>query len=219
MTKQFYKCFKHKSNKWLLEYMDIISKRIQNPLRKKPGVETHHIIPRSWFRENGLKVDNSKENIVNLTVSEHLDAHFSLVRYFSSIGDRKMFSKMFFALHMMFNMTTSRMQRIRGYSDKDYDRYEKLKRRHSFEMRKRTVYSLKTGLKKRIKFFDKTPRGYTSSFDIGKKVRDRVMSVKITFKGRTMTRREWARLLGTNESTIRTRQAKGLDVRHSLGLG
>ena len=213
-------CFKNRRNKWFREYFRIIQNRIDNPIRKTNNgkVESHHIVPRSWFRLNDIPVDNSRENKVNLTIPEHLDAHFSLIRYFKSIGDRKMFNKMYFAVHMMMNMENTDMERIRSFSDKDYDRFEKFRMRHVNPQRKRTVYSITDGRRLRIFFFEKTPRGYTSSFDKGKRARDRFMSVKLTHKGRTKTRREWARLLGLNESTIRTRQMRGLDDDHALGF-
>lgn len=220
MTKYLDRCFTRKSNRWFLEYMEIITNRIHDPIRKGNNgtVESHHIVPRAWFRENGIKVDNSMENKVNLTISEHLDAHFSLARYFKSIGDKRMFTKMFFAVNLMMKAENGEMERIRNLSDEDYDKFERMRSRHVDERKKRTVYSLRDGKKKRIMFFEKTPRGYTSSFEKGRRARDRFRSVKLTYRGRTKTRREWARLLGINESVIRMRQKKGWSVAESLGF-
>ena len=35
----------------------------------------HHIIPRCWFRMNNLPVDNSKDNLVLLSVDDHYKVH------------------------------------------------------------------------------------------------------------------------------------------------
>lgn len=35
----------------------------------------HHIIPRCWFKKNNLQVDNNKDNLVLLTVEQHMKVH------------------------------------------------------------------------------------------------------------------------------------------------
>lgn len=35
----------------------------------------HHIIPKCWFKKKGLKVDDSKENTVKLSVEQHILVH------------------------------------------------------------------------------------------------------------------------------------------------
>lgn len=37
--------------------------------------EKHHIVPRCWYRANGLIIDNSPNNLVNLTKEEHAKVH------------------------------------------------------------------------------------------------------------------------------------------------
>lgn len=37
--------------------------------------ERHHIIPRCFFKLNKLPVDNSENNLVNLTIDEHIKVH------------------------------------------------------------------------------------------------------------------------------------------------
>ena len=39
--------------------------------------EKHHIIPRSYYKLTGQKIDNSKANVVKLSYFEHILAHYS----------------------------------------------------------------------------------------------------------------------------------------------
>ena len=60
---------------------DLIDFRRRTPLEWLPVeardasyvmIHKHHIVPRAWFKVNKLPVDNSKENLVNLTILEHI---------------------------------------------------------------------------------------------------------------------------------------------------
>lgn len=64
-------------NLYLNKYIELIDLN-QNTNWEKFKTQKHHIIPRYWFREKNLKIDNSKNNIVNLPYAEHLLAHYYL---------------------------------------------------------------------------------------------------------------------------------------------
>lgn len=62
-------------------YLDMYVKLIQRNIttKQKPRVtNSHHIIPRSWFKLNCKEVDNSMSNLVNLVYRDHVLAHYYL---------------------------------------------------------------------------------------------------------------------------------------------
>ena len=87
------------NNKWIQKMYAILDNRRIHPLVQikynalKPKdyiyCELHHIIPKSWFRQRKLQIDNSQENIIALTAIEHLKVHGYLRNYFDEIGDIK----------------------------------------------------------------------------------------------------------------------------------
>ena len=48
-----------------------------NAARLNPPIKghKHHIIPRCWFKMNNLDVDNSDDNLILLTVEDHIKVH------------------------------------------------------------------------------------------------------------------------------------------------
>ena len=40
--------------------------------------QVHHIIPKYYFCDNNLKVDDTSQNVVNLMYSDHIKAHYYL---------------------------------------------------------------------------------------------------------------------------------------------
>ena len=64
-------------NEYLDKYVDLI---LLNKDTKKEKFKTqkHHIIPRCYFKYGKLNVDDSLENLVNLTYKDHILAHYYL---------------------------------------------------------------------------------------------------------------------------------------------
>lgn len=63
------------------EYLDMYCTLIENNRntpKQRYKTNKHHIIPRNYFKENNRQVDNSQENIVNLTYADHFLAHYYL---------------------------------------------------------------------------------------------------------------------------------------------
>lgn len=88
---------------------EIIKFRQNNVLKKVPVskrdknyvyCESHHIIPKSWFKIHKLKIDNSSCNVINLTAKEHILVHIYLRKYFEN-KNTKMFYCMTNALLKM----------------------------------------------------------------------------------------------------------------------
>lgn len=59
-------------NQHFVAMMNIINAARLNP---PENGHKHHIIPQCWYRYNGIDVDNSNENMVLLTVDDHIKIH------------------------------------------------------------------------------------------------------------------------------------------------
>lgn len=63
-------------NEYFDKYVELCSR---NRLTKKSNItQCHHIIPVSYFKNKNLPTDNSKENKVQLKISDHIIAHYYL---------------------------------------------------------------------------------------------------------------------------------------------
>lgn len=63
-------------NDFYYKYLNLIEEN-KNTI-KSIETQTHHIIPRCFFKYKNIKVDNSSENLVHLSFSNHLLAHYYL---------------------------------------------------------------------------------------------------------------------------------------------
>ena len=75
------------------EYLDTYLKLIDS---STTGTEVHHILPRSYFKDLGISVDNSEQNLVRLSFADHCKAHWLL--YYCTIGKLKKASQASFVL-------------------------------------------------------------------------------------------------------------------------
>ena len=71
-------------NEYLDKYVELIESN-KDTERKKFETHKHHIIPKFYYRNNNLVIDNSKNNIVNLTLKDHILAHYMLIK--CGLGD------------------------------------------------------------------------------------------------------------------------------------
>ena len=60
----------------------VASNRNTKSVRGK--TQKHHILPRAWFKLHNKPIDNSKDNLVNLLVVDHIKAHLYLLKATSS---------------------------------------------------------------------------------------------------------------------------------------
>lgn len=64
-------------NEYLLQYASLIERHTQDKVVPRK-THKHHIVPKSWFKLNGVEIDNSLKNLVNLPCREHCLAHYYL---------------------------------------------------------------------------------------------------------------------------------------------
>ena len=80
------------NNYWLKQAFDIIKYRQQNPLKyishkdRRPSdyiyCHEHHIIPKHVYKHLNKSIDNSKQNLVTVSVEEHVKLHYFYAKYF-----------------------------------------------------------------------------------------------------------------------------------------
>ena len=88
------------NNEFLDKYCELICKN-RNTQKECGITEKHHIIPRLYFLANNLRVDNSKNNLVNLTYKDHILAHYYLCLF---VRDELILSKAIYAFMMLTNI-------------------------------------------------------------------------------------------------------------------
>ena len=81
------KCFV--DNEYLVQYLNLVNS-------SEAGTELHHILPRSYFKDLGISVDNSEQNLVRLSFADHCKAHWLL--YYCTTGKLKKASQASFVL-------------------------------------------------------------------------------------------------------------------------
>jgi hypothetical protein len=98
-------CFDKKSE-YYLKYLDLLASvdEEERGTDIENGYEVHHIIPRSYFEKIGIKVDNSKNNLIKFTPSEHYMAHY----YMSKCAKPIIKHSMIYALYLMTQTATTR---------------------------------------------------------------------------------------------------------------
>ena len=64
-------------NEFLEKYCLLVERHRHTKVKPRL-TNSHHIIPKSWFKLNGLTVDNSLTNLVNLPYREHILSHYYL---------------------------------------------------------------------------------------------------------------------------------------------
>lgn len=64
-------------NEYLDKYCQLIERNTRTPITPRV-TNSHHIIPKSWFKINNKPVDNSQSNLVNLVYRNHVLAHYYL---------------------------------------------------------------------------------------------------------------------------------------------
>lgn len=124
------------------QYMSLIN-TCRNKQYEANSSQIHHITPRL------LGGDDSPDNLVKLSPSDHVKAHELLFRHF------------LFCIQVAARSWAS-MAGKTGFCDENIipDAYD-AKMKDAYDvMRKRPVYSLKDMSERKIGFFDKTPEGF-----------------------------------------------------------
>ena len=94
-------------------------------------LESHHIIPKSWYKRNNISntdIINNKDNLIKLTPRQHLEIHVLLKKYYQSINDLYMVYAMSNAINRMCTGNKEFINAIElSTDDKEYylDQYQK----------------------------------------------------------------------------------------------
>ena len=107
MNNNIKKCFDIENlNKYpyLKQYLSIIDKNIKNPTNDV-YFDKHHIIPKSWFKLNNVKLDSSKHNIIKMNIRDHLMVHVLLLYHYIDVKDIDMYQGMVHELHNMLKIS------------------------------------------------------------------------------------------------------------------
>ena len=95
----------------LTKYCDLI-KANQDTELITGQTQSHHILPRAWYKLHNKKLDNSKANLVNLRISDHAKAHLFL---FQAAIDPQVRSQNAAAVRCMCNLFSEEL--IDEYAD------------------------------------------------------------------------------------------------------
>lgn len=113
-------CFNDSTSSYF-KLIDLLLSAIDRDIKKEQGYEIHHIIPRSFFKHKNLDVDNTKDNLIKLTPSEHYMAHY----YMSKCANKIIKQSMIYALHLM--TTTATMRKCDFSAEQFSIMYEEVK--------------------------------------------------------------------------------------------
>ena len=64
-------------NEYLDKYVQLVIQN-KNTVKESFKTDKHHIVPRYYYRYNGLNIDNSQQNTVILNYKDHVLAHYYL---------------------------------------------------------------------------------------------------------------------------------------------
>lgn len=83
-------------NEWLDKYCELVDKKEKKRKNLDERTQIHHILPRYYYKQLGIPIDNSLENTVELSFNQHILAHYFL--YNCSLGGMKQANLGAFAL-------------------------------------------------------------------------------------------------------------------------
>lgn len=64
-------------NEFFYKYVDVINSN-HDTIKEQCRTQTHHIVPKYYFEDSGLEIDNSSGNLVELLYKDHIIAHYYL---------------------------------------------------------------------------------------------------------------------------------------------
>ena len=118
-------------NEYLDKYVELI-KSNRETKREKFKTQKHHIVPKYYYKINKLELDNSKENIVNLSHTDHILAHLYLFKCSSTLDyvNANLYSLSFVIRGLKFNSRDNEIisiSEIENLIEIVDDSYQKLK--------------------------------------------------------------------------------------------
>lgn len=122
-------------NQHFVAMMNVINAARLNP---PESGHKHHIVPRCWFKMNNLSVDNSKDNLVFLSVEDHIKVHKLALL---CAKDKIMNSKLAWALKRVSNGTFLGCHHTK--ESKEKNKIAHLGKHHDEETRKKMSEAVK----------------------------------------------------------------------------
>ena len=89
---------------WFKRYIEFAYNLKQQNLKKdqKYLYAKHHIIPKFWYKDNNVEINNSNDNLIVVTYKDHVLLHFMLADYFyNSTQDSISLRKSLYAIQML----------------------------------------------------------------------------------------------------------------------
>jgi hypothetical protein len=115
-------------NKYLDKYVELMIKNIDQPA-EKDLTQKHHILPRHYYQHRNISVDNSKENLINLPIYDHIRAHYFL---YMCVRDQAEKYSNLYALRRMLGGNFTDLAQIEFLDDTEclelYQKYNELNR-------------------------------------------------------------------------------------------
>jgi len=65
------------NNEYLIKYSDLMENNLQTKAEKFK-TQKHHIIPKYYYKDKKISIDNSVNNLINLSYKDHILAHYYL---------------------------------------------------------------------------------------------------------------------------------------------
>lgn len=77
LTNKLLNCHIFIDNMYFREYIEFVITRLNN-VKVKNKTQIHHIIPKCYYKSKNIKIDETKDNLVNLLYRDHIYAHYLL---------------------------------------------------------------------------------------------------------------------------------------------
>lgn len=168
------------------EYLDKYCELIEiNKYTKKEKFKTqsHHIIPKCYYKLVGKEVDNSKENIVNLLYKNHILAHYYLCSCTSNIFKGKLCHSLF---HLINSFNKKEINKIEDILNLDLEKiqsfYEGWRKESSRQLKGIKKGPMSEEVKKKISQSNKGKQGSNLGKKFSKEICNKISQSKKGFK-------------------------------------
>lgn len=103
------------------KYLDIVYDNLYN-LKTTDLTQKHHILPRHYFEHRNMPVDNSRDNLVNISIADHIRAHYYLSQCCKDASEK--YSNIY-ALRRMLGGQFNNLKDIENLNDEECERLYK----------------------------------------------------------------------------------------------
>lgn len=107
-------------NLYFYKYVDLVYNN-EKTVQQKFVTQKHHIVPRCYYKNNGLEQDNSESNLVNLSFKDHLIAHCYLLL---CSKDKRFSANMFYAICFISNLKINSNESVINLLNSELELYQ-----------------------------------------------------------------------------------------------